>query len=190
MAINKSIFESFPVLKTKRLTMRCLEAGDAVKIYEMRKNKQVNRFIARPEIASMEAAEELVSKTVNMYETQRGIGFAGILRDGDRIIGTCGYNSIDYMNRRAEIGGELSTEFWGKGIAQEAVTEIVRFGLEGMNLHAIEAIVMPGNRGAIYLLSLLGFKKEAHFRDRAFFKDEYHDLAVYTLIRGEENLSH
>lgn len=185
MPIDESIFEAFPDLHTPRLHLRCLEAGDAQKIYEMRKNKQVNRFIARPEIDTLGSAQELVERTVGMYEQRKGIGWAGILRDGEQIIGTCGFNGIDYLNNRAEIGGELSTEYWGKGIAGEAVVAILAFGLEKMNLHAIEAKVMPGNRGAVYLLESLGFKQEAHFRDRIYFQNQYHDLAVYTLLESE-----
>ena len=186
MAIDESIFKDFPVLKSKRLTMRSIQAVDAVEIFNMRRNKRVNQFMVRPEMDAIETAEKLVEKVDEMYRSKNGIGWAGILRDGERIIGTCGYNSIDHPNHRAEIGGEMSTEFWGKHIAMEAVTEILRFGLGRMGLHTIEAKVMPGNRGAIFLLEHFGFKKEAHYRDRVHDNGKYRDLAVYTLLNGEE----
>ena len=64
----------------------------------------------------------------------------------------------------------------------EAVQAIITFGFEKMNLHAIEALVSPENRGAIFLLETLGFEKEAHFRDRIYFNGAYSDMAVYTLF--------
>ena len=64
---------------------------------------------------------------------------------------------------------------------------IVKFGFDNMNLHTIEAKVSPDNRGAIFLLQKIGFKKEAHYVDRIFYNDKFYDMAVYTLIKGNED---
>lgn len=185
MTVNQQFFDQFPVLRTERLLLRRIELKDAVEIMHMRQNKRVNQFIARDSISGIEAAEELIQKTTAAFESKSGIGWAGILRDGNEIIGTCGFNRIDYVNNRAEIGGELNVAYWGKQIAQEAVKAIVSFGFDQMNLHAIEAVLSPANRGAIYLLESLGFKKEAHFKDRIFFNGIYSDMVVYTLLKKE-----
>jgi len=120
---------------------------------------------------------------MDAYEKGAGIGWAGILRDGNHIIGTCGFNYIDYPNLRAEMGGELSTQYWGKNLAFEAVSAITEFGFNIMNLHAIEAKLSPENRGAIFILETMGFKKEAHFKDRIFFNNRFSDMVVYSLIK-------
>src|SRR5690606_21639547 len=133
---------------------------DAEEIMRMRQSKRVNRFIARNPMENLEDAKLLVEKTSEAFRSKSGIGWAGILREGQSIIGTCGFNKIDFQNNRAEIGGELSVDFWGKNIAVEAVRAIVDFGFREMNLHSIEAVVSPDNRGAIYLLESLGFEKE------------------------------
>lgn len=183
MAINPTVFDRFPVLQTERLLLRQIQLKDAQEILQMRQNKRVNQFIARNSMTGLEAAAELVKKTSDAFESKTGIGWAGILRDGSGIIGTCGFNRIDYLNNRAEIGGELAVDYWGKNIAVEAVKAIVSFGFEQMNLHAIEAFVSPENRGAIHLLESLGFEKEAHFKDRICFNGAYLDMAVYTLLK-------
>ena len=108
------------------------------------------------------------------------------LSEVNDIIGTCGLRDFDFPNLRAEIGGELSVEYWGKNIALEAVSKIVEFGLDKLNLHTIEAKVNPENRGAIFLLEQIGFQKEAHFRDRIYFNGKFSDMAVYTLVKGNE----
>ena len=56
-----------------------------------------------------------------------------------------------------------------------------------MNLHSIEAKVSPDNRGAIFLMEKIGFKKEAHFVERIYFDEKFSDLAVYSLITGNEH---
>lgn len=188
MSIDTHIFDKFPVLKTERLTLREILPSDAEKIYKMRANGRVNQFIARLSMPRLEDAVTLVEKTRMAYQNKLAIGWAGVLRENEAIIGTCGYNFIDFQNLRAEIGGELSVEYWGKNIALEAVMEVIRFGLNVIGLHSIEAKVSPDNRGAIYLLEYLGFRKEAHYRDRIYFKGQFWDMAVYSLIKGEERL--
>lgn len=189
MTINKDIFKQFPILRTDRLTLRDIRNTDAQQIFEMRSNGRVNQFIARNNMDKLEDSEKLVERTILAYQNQQAVGWAAILRDNNKIIGTCGFNQIDYSNLRAEIGGELSVDYWGKNIAIEAVATIVKFGLDVMNLHTIEAKVSPENRGAIFLMEKLGFKKEAHFVDRIYFKNKFSDMAVYTLIKGNEDLS-
>ena len=155
----------------------------------MRANGRMNQFIAREDMANPEDADQLVERVRKTFENRDGIGWAGILRDKNEIVGTCGFNSIDYPNLHAEIGGELSVDYWGKNIAIEAVTAIIGFGLNQLNLHTIEAKVNPENRGAIFLMEQIGFKKEAHFRERIFFQGKFSDLAVYCLVKGEEKLN-
>ena len=183
MQINSTIFKNFPVLQTDRLTLREIRLSDAEKIFEMRASKRVNQFIARPDMTKEEHAMDLTKKTMDAFEKGAGIGWAGILRDGNHIIGTCGFNYIDYPNLRAEIGGELSTQYWGKNLALEAVSAITEFGFSKMNLHSIEAKLSPENRGAIFILEALGFKKEAHFKDRIFFNNRFSDMVVYSLVK-------
>lgn len=187
--LNTTVFDQFPVLQTNRLTLRDIRLEDAEQIFKMRASGRVNQFIARNNMSEPEAAKQLVERTRNAFDQKQAIGWAGILRDGQEIIGTCGFNQIDMPNLRAEIGGELAVDYWGKHIATEAVVAIVRFGLETINLHSIEAKVSPQNRGAIFLMEQLGFRKEAHYTDRIFFNNQFMDMAVYSLIKGNENYS-
>jgi [ribosomal protein S5]-alanine N-acetyltransferase len=179
---NHSCFHQFPVLRTKRLTLRDIRQEDAVEIFRMRASGVVNRFIARDDMTELSSAEKLVNTVQERYTSQSAIAWAGILREQEGIIGTCGLRNIEKDNARAELGGELATAYWGKHLAIEAVSAIVHFGLSTMNLHSIEARVAPENRGAIALLESLGFNKEAHYRDRIFYNGKFLDMAVYTII--------
>jgi len=182
--INSDIFLTFPELETPRLFLKQLNLDHAQQVFAMRKSKMVNRFIARPEMESEENAATLVQQCAESFNEKRGIAWAGILKTNGEMIGTCGFNHIDYPNLRAEIGGEMSTAYWGKHLAVEAVAAIVEFGLEILQLHSIEAKVMPENRGAISLLETLGFLKEAHFHDRVYFDNQFSDMAVYTKFKN------
>lgn len=189
MKINDKVFEEFPILKTQRLKLREIRVDDAKQIFEMRSSGRVNEFIPRNNMMQEEDALQLAEKTIQAFKNKQAIGWAGILRDNNEIIGTCGFNQIDFYNIRAEIGGEMATEFWGKNIAFEAVQVIINFGFEELNLHAIEAKVSPENIGAINVLTQIGFLKEAHYKDRIYFNNQFSDMAVYTLFKGNQKFS-
>ena len=182
-SLNDQVFLVFPQLETRRLHLRELRPDDAAAIFDMRASKRIGQFIARPEMTAKGDAETLTQKARDAFYEKRGIAWAGVVKETGELIGTCGFNQLDIPNLHAEIGGEMAVEYWGRGLAQEAVKAILQFGFGTLGLHSIEAKVSPHNRSAIYLMEQLGFEKEAHFRDRIYFGGEFQDMAVYTCFK-------
>lgn len=180
---NHQVFETFPIIETERLLLRNMVAEDAPKILEFRQNNRISAFIHRDSMDNIESAHGLIQRVIKGYEDKSMLAWGGVLKSTNTFIGSCGFNKIDTQNLRAEIGGEMSPEAWGKRIAPQAVKQIIDFGFNTMHLHSIEARVSPNNRSAIYLLEQLGFIKEAHFKDYYQFKDQWHSLAVYTAFQ-------
>jgi ribosomal-protein-alanine N-acetyltransferase len=185
--INEAPFNEFPVLKSKRLTMRPIKIEDAPEIFDMQTDDLVMEYIAKKKTESLEDVETLIQYISEAYEKQEMLCWAAVLRDGNKIIGTCGFNRIEKENLRAEIGGALSPRYWGAGVAYEAVKQIVNYGFEGLGLHAIEAKVDAKNRSAIFLLKQLGFVREGHFKDRMYFEGSFYDMDIYTKFRDSKN---
>nr|WP_227494818.1 GNAT family N-acetyltransferase [Bacillus mycoides] len=46
---------------------------------------------------------------------------------------------------RAEVGYELSKDYWGKGLASEALEVVVKYGYHHFQLERIEALIEPAN---------------------------------------------
>lgn len=185
--INEAPFLEFPVLKSKRLTMRPIERSDAPQIFDMQTDDLVLRYIAKKKPESLEEVEALIQYISEAYEKQEMLCWAAVIRDGDKIIGTCGFNRIEKENLRAEIGGALSPRYWGVGVAYEAVKQIVDYGFDELGLHTIEAKVDSGNRSAVFLLEQLGFVREGHFKDRMYFEGVFYDMDIYTKFRDSKN---
>lgn len=181
--IDESAFQEFPILKSKRLTMRPIQLSDAPEIFSMQTDDLVLRYIVKKKPETLQEVKELIDYINDAYDKQEMLCWAAVIRDGERIIGTCGFNRIEKDNLRAEIGGALSPRYWGVGVAYEAVKKIVEYGLNDLGLHAIEAKVDAENRSAIFLLEQLGFVREGYFKDRMYFEGEFHDMAVYTKFK-------
>lgn len=70
-----------------------------------------------------------------------------------------GFWQWSYSNR-AILGYDLARKYWGKGIASEAVREIIRFGYEKMELNRIEAETIEDNHESRSMLEKPGFVLE------------------------------
>ena len=74
------------------------------------------------------------------------------------MIGTVGFSSFNIKNNSAEIGYVLNSEFWGKGIAVEAVLEILKFAFNNLALSKVEDIFLPDNTQSRRVLEKCNFK--------------------------------
>lgn len=184
----QNLMSPFPVLETPRLILRDMRMEDAAAIFKMRADVRVSEFISRQPASELTEAQELVKRVITAWENKQTIAWVATRKNSkDReMIGACGFNRIDFLNHRAEIGGEMAVNHWGKFFAIEAVKAIIDFGFNQMKFHSLEAKVSPDNRSAIYLLEKLGFVKEAHFHDFYFFEGGYHDLAVYSKVNPSD----
>lgn len=186
--LNLTAFDQFPILKSKRLTMRPIQLCDAQEIFDMQTDDLVLRYITKPRPESLEDVKKFIQSIAQAYEKKEMLCWAAVIRDGEKIIGTCGFNKIEKENLRAEIGGALSPRYWGVGVAYEAVKQIVDYGLNELGLHSIEAKVNANNRSAIFLLEQLGFVLEGHFKNRMYFEGKFYDMNVYTKFKDRMNI--
>lgn len=114
--------------------------------------------------------------------------FAILLQDGDGgyiHIGTTSLNSIDWINRKGEIGYMIGDKrFWGKGLATEVVQLVSDYALKRLNLHKVEAGVVEGNIGSIKVLEKNGFKEYGIIPDDYFYEDTYYNTHRFYKLQG------
>jgi ribosomal-protein-alanine N-acetyltransferase len=107
------------------------------------------------------------------------------LRGSDALLGTAGFWRWDKAHHWAEVGYELRPEHWGKGLMPEALTAMIRFGFERMELHRVEANITPANTASRRVLEKLGFVCEGVKRENWFHDGRYTDTAHYGLLRSD-----
>lgn len=83
-------------------------------------------------------------------------------------------------------GYYLDLQHNGKGYMTEAVKLIVRFAFEDINLHRIEAGVMPHNIGSISVLEKAGFHKEGIAQKNVKINGKWEDHQVLAIV-NEKN---
>jgi [ribosomal protein S5]-alanine N-acetyltransferase len=80
----------------------------------------------------------------------------------------------------------------GKGLMNEALTEMIRFAFEELQLHRIMANYVPTNERSGQVLRRLGFAVEGYARDYLFIGGKFRDHELTSLtntaLRDAERL--
>lgn len=181
-------FKSVPVLETDRLVLRPFTRED-MDIYL--------GFVFTPEV------QRYMGGGILSYDSEKHItnwlnNINGRLLKSKTVFTWC----IEYKTDKvavgridmggfvkksmAEIAYHFSQEYWNMGFAKEAIGEVVRFGIDELKLHRIQALVMPDNIYSIKALKRLGFEEEGLLRKYPFGK-EFHD-AVMLAIVAKQNI--
>jgi ribosomal-protein-alanine N-acetyltransferase len=173
-------YDFTPVLETNRLQLRSLMPEDAAAISILRSDPQVNTYLNRPATLTTDEATAYISKIATGIQQYTWMYWAIAVKTSPELIGTiCLWNFVP-ENDKAEIGYELSPAYQGKGLMQEAVDAVIRFGFEEMKLQLITALVKPGNEKSQQLLERHHFRPD-HF-NHYVSKEEAGEFIVFFLL--------
>ena len=89
--------------------------------------------------------------------------------------------------RLTELGYALVPSERGKGYGTEAVKIIVDYLFLSRSIMRIQVQTDEENKASQRILEKSGFKKEGIIRKSFFFKGEYRDQALYSILRTEWN---
>ena len=179
-------FSPFPVINTQRLVLRRINKDDAPAIFKLRSLDATMKYIDREKQQTVEEALAFVSMINDLVDSNSSINWAIALGDTpDELIGTIGFWRIIKEHYRAEVGYMLHPVHWNKGIMKEALLSAVQYGFGPMQLHSIEAHINPANAASAALLEKTGFVREAYFKEDYFFRGNFIDTAIYSLLTDQ-----
>ncbi|WP_055106959.1 GNAT family N-acetyltransferase [Paenibacillus ihumii] len=195
------MFDRFPALSTARLQLREVTLQDmdaAAELYggpAMMKTcqgneknldipaPQENRAVRPPEREAI--AYRIQEWFITPYQEQRGIRFGIYLNHSNRLIGSCGFCQWNRAHYKAELVFELHPEYRKRGLLKEALTALIDFGFDAMELNRIEARIEDGNQAAQRTLLSLGFRQEGVEREAEFDGAEFIDIVCLSLLKSD-----
>ena len=175
-------FKPFPLIETERLRLRKISRKDVNEIFFLRSDKRVLHYLDKAPAKTKKDAYDFIKIVHDAEKNADGITWGITLKNKSTLVGTIGFWRMQKEHYRAEIGYILHPDYWGKGITQEAITVVIKYGFEVMKLHSIEANVNPDNAASIRLLEKNGFVREAYFKENYYFDGKFLDSAIYSLI--------
>lgn len=177
-----------PILNTERLFMRSLNINDAEVLFKYRSDSVANQYqgwIPATINDSVKFINNRISSTID--EVNTWFQFAIIKKENNELIGDIGIHFFDKDKYQVEIGFTLDKNQQGNGYATEALKEVINYLFDKLTKRRIIASIDPRNHKSINLVSRLGFRKEAHFKESVLLNNKWFDDTVYALLKDEWN---
>lgn len=174
---------TFPVLETERLMLRQLRTEDSTDLYHYFSKDEVTEFYDLDSFTELQQAENLIRIFNDRFINGQGIRWGITLKTEDKVIGTCGFHNWSKKHYKAEIGYELSPEYWGKGIMSEVLREVIHYGFKEFELNRIEAWTYPDNIKSRKRLEKSGFSEEGYLKQYYFVKQRFVDAVIFSIIK-------
>lgn len=147
------------MITTERLRLRPVDASDVDEIHGLWTTQGVRRFLWDDEVITREQAQAVVDESAELF-AQKGYGLWAVFpRDGQQMIGFCGYWFF-HKPPQLELLYGLAEADWGKGLATEAATVMIRHGFEKLGFDRIVASTDAANLASIRVMQKSGMRFE------------------------------
>jgi ribosomal-protein-alanine N-acetyltransferase len=152
------------MLPGKKIYLRPITLADATQEYvDWLNDKEVNQYLeSRFVLATIENVKkfiESVSKSENNYF------FAIVDNESHTHVGNIKIGPVNTFHKRGDIGILVGNKnFWGKGVATEAISLISDFAFNNLNLDKVMAGCYSNNIGSYKAFIKCGFVEEGLFK--------------------------
>lgn len=99
-------------------------------------------------------------------------------------LGNVGLNDLDALNRRANLGYWVRSDRAGRGIATEAVRQLVTFAFAETDLERLEVVVSVENVASLRVAEKAGARDEGVALARIRLQGRQHDARVFSFTRS------
>lgn len=177
---------AFIELRSPRLRLRRLDAGDVDALCAYRSLPEVARFQSW-ESFGVEDAARLVAGQAQLPLDTPGTWFQlGIVGESSGLlVGDCGLHFDGEDPGQVELGITLSPDQQGQGYATEALACVLDYLFGVLGKRRVSAVTDADNAAAAALFRRLHFRQEGHFVEHARFKGAYGSEYLFALLRRE-----
>jgi RimJ/RimL family protein N-acetyltransferase len=112
--------------------------------------------------------------------------FSIVDQETEQVIGRCMFFNVDLVNRAAMLGiviGEKGR--WDQGYGQEAVSLLLDYGFNLLNLNNVMLGTFSFNKRAIRCYENVGFKRIGRRREARIIAGEKHDLILMDILAAQ-----
>jgi RimJ/RimL family protein N-acetyltransferase len=147
----------------------------------------VGAFADDPDLARNRGLDRVPDEAVFLTWIEVGEEFAelAIADTGDALLGSVILHSVDWHNRRGELGYWLVAGARGRGLATRALQLALRWMFEDLGLERAEIATTPDNAGSLAVAHRLGFSEEGLLRGRDIEEGRRIDVVLYGLLRDD-----
>lgn len=130
--------------------------------------------------ASLEGEKKWLTDNAGEYQ------FAIVRLEDDKLIGNCGLHGLNQLAQSTEVGIFIGNEETrGKGYGTEALSLLVKYCFDYLNLHNVMLKVFSFNERAIHCYKKVGFKEIGRRREAYYVRGRFFDEVFMDILKGE-----
>ena len=156
------------LLETGRLILRRYERDDLDRLDRLNSDVEVMRYIGDGSLRSREQTRAGIVRAQRIYDIFPGLGF-WIAEEKPRR-NFVGVFALVYIPNtvEVEVGYRLSKSAWGRGLATEGASALVRYGLMELGLDRVVGLTHPDNDPSKRVLMKAGLEPRGmgHYYDK------------------------
>ncbi len=174
---NEVLIEA-EVLLSDRITLRKFNADDCMDVLEYGSDELTVKYLVWNAFKNLEEAKAAIS---NYYLSRPGI-YAIELNEHKKCIG-CISIELELSHEKASFGYVLNRKYWGKGYMTEALTTILSFCFDRLELNRVEATHYVGNEASGIVMEKCRMKHEGVGNKEVKIKGVFHDVVHYGITK-------
>lgn len=106
--------------------------------------------------------------------------------ENNELIGSCQLNNINWVNRNAELQIRIAADDnRNKGFGADALSLLLKFGFNDLNLNKIYLNVFATNLRAVRAYERAGFINEGNFKQQAYIDGSYVDVVFMGILKKD-----
>ena len=145
-------------IKTQRLTLRPVQAGDETQIHEYAGDRDITMMFFLPN-ETFEETAEFVRRNAAEWESPCQTDFEFVILLGDRIIGGCDSDLGHSADRSyATLGWIINKEYRNRGYAAEAAAALLDFSFRELKVEKVYAQCDVNNPASFAVMRKIGMK--------------------------------
>lgn len=167
-------------LLSDRLIIRKFKNADYLDVFEYGSDEQTVKYLVWEQLKTHDQAKNTIS---NYYLSRPGL-FAIALKDPQKCIG-CISILLDVANEKASIGYVLNRACWNRGYMTEALSAILSYCFERLELNRAESTYYVGNEASGRVMEKCGMIREGMGITEVKIKGIFHDVVHYAVTKNQ-----
>jgi [ribosomal protein S5]-alanine N-acetyltransferase len=175
-------------LTGERILLRPLALSDAEEMFTFVSDVEVTRFLPWEPAPNVETVLNFLQEQIGRRKRGDSLGFAMILKETGRMIGSTDLMELKAVKGQAELGYLLARAYWGQGIMTEAATLTAGYAFRNLNVGRLCAWADQENKASRRVMEKLGMHLAG--TEIRIVKNESRPYVRYEILRSVWEMNH
>ena len=173
-------------LESERLNLRqFVESDIGVAFNNLFSDGEVAKFVNWVRYTSLDAAKDYINRIIRSYQSPSFYNWAIVPKEVGEVVGSISAIMLSESTAKVQLGYCIGSRWWHQGFASEALSTVVPFFFDEVNVNRIDAFHEPNNPNSGKVMEKCGMRYEGTLREYFLTDHGLIDACMYSLLRRE-----